>query len=302
MNLEGDERMKHYSHYLYKICIISIITLSNLFGQNNQKDLANTLPSLTEKSFNSISERGINFGKVQKYYENILKRDSTNYDALTNLGVICHQADEEDKALEFFEKAVKFHPQKARAYHNLGILYSQIDRIDDAVFYLNRAAELDPQNPASLRQLGVIYLYKEMYQQSINQFDKALWRNINDIESRLGKSLAYWKIEEYDFALAEIYKMENLGIKFDRMELLLANIYYFKKKYNTAIKYAKADEVLNSKKPEGHYLLGLLYDLQGEKEKAKFEFDEAFKIFGQSRDMTLTFDIQTFLSEMVYMK
>lgn len=232
--------------------------------------------------------------KTRNYYELILENDSTNYDALTNLGVIFQQMGDLEKSLSYFEKTVKFNPLKARAYHNLGILNSIMGRLDDAIINLNKAAYLDSTSPNSVRQLGVLYMQNEMFGKAIKAFERALIRNNYDTESYLGKALAYWSLKEYDLVLAEINEMLSLGLWFNRMELLLADVYFKKKDYEKAKKYAKLDETKYSSKAEGHYLLGVLYEMEGEREKAEFEYNEASRITRQSPNSTLTFGINIF--------
>ncbi len=236
-------------------------------------------------------------GNIRKLYEKVLEDDSTNYDVLTNLGVIYQSAEgggDLQKSLSYFEKAAKFHPKKARAFHNLGILYSLMGQIDDAAINLDKAAELDSTSPNSVRQLGIIYLRNEMFNEAIEVFKRSLSRDKFDTESHLGKALAYWSLKEYDKVLAEINEMQALGLRFNRMELLLGDVYFKKNDYDKAMQYAKLDETENSSQAEGHYLLGVLYKMNGEKNKAEFEFEEAFTIAKQNQNSSLTFSINLF--------
>lgn len=236
-------------------------------------------------------------GNIRKLYEKVLENDSTNYDVLTNLGVIYQSAEgggDLQKSLSYFEKAAKFHPKKARAFHNLGILYSLMGQIDDAAINLDKAAELDSTSPNSVRQLGIIYLRNEMFNEAIEVFKRSLSRDKFDTESHLGKALAYWSLKEYDKVLAEINEMQALGLRFNRMELLLGDVYFKKNDYDKAMQYAKLDETENSSQAEGHYLLGVLYKMNGEKNKAEFEFEEAFTIAKQNQNSSLTFSINLF--------
>ena len=236
-------------------------------------------------------------GNIRKLYEKVLEDDSTNYDVLTNLGVIYQSAEgggDLQKSLSYFEKAAKFHPKKARAFHNLGILYSLMGQIDDDAINLDKAAELDSTSPNSVRQLGIIYLQNEMFNEAIEVFKRSLSRDKFDTESHLGKALAYWSLKEYDKVLAEINEMQALGLRFNRMELLLGDVYFKKNDYDKAMQYAKLDETENSSQAEGHYLLGVLYKMNGEKNKAEFEFEEAFTIAKQNQNSSLTFSINLF--------
>ncbi len=261
--------------------LLLIISGRSLIAQQNDQSLT----------------KGNYLDDIQNYYEKVLEADSTNYDALTNLGVIYQSAEgggNLQKSLSYFEKAAKFHPKKARAYHNLGILYSLMNRLDNAVINLNKAAELDSTSPNSIRQLGIIYLQNDMFSEVIESFERALGREKFDNESRLGKALAYWSLKEYDNVLTAINEMQSIGLRFNRMELLLADVYFKKNDYDKAIKYAKLDETENSSQAEGHYLLGVLYKMEGQKNKAELEFGEAFTIAKQNPNSSLTLSINIF--------
>ena len=159
--------------------LLLIISGRSLIAQQNQSNLA-----------------GENYlDNVTKLYEKMFENDSTNYDALTNLGVIFQQNGDLEKSLRYFQRAVKFHPKKARAYHNLGILNSLMGRYDDAFINLNKAAELDTTSPNSIRQLGILYLQNNLFIEAIEAFNRALSRDNLDTESYIGKALAYWSLK-----------------------------------------------------------------------------------------------------------
>lgn len=241
-------------------------------------------------------------GSVLDFYEKVLLVDSTNYDALTNLGVIFQSAEgggDLEKSLNYFEKAVKYHSRKSRAYHNLGILYGMMNRLNAAIINLTKASELDTLSSNSVRQLGIIYIRNERFSEAIESFDRALYRDKFDSESWLGKALAYWSRKDYDKVLFVINEMQSLGLRFNRLELLLADIYFKKNDYGKAMEYAKIDEAENSSQVEGHYLLGILYKMNGEKDKAEFEFEEAFAIAEQKPNSSLTLSINIFFESKI---
>lgn len=286
---------KHFPSVTFFIFIMEIILNKSLIAQPDEQITKDNKIEKADEYILDQNTEGENYSDGARiFYEKVLENDSTNYDALTNLGVIYQQTDDEEKSLHYFEKAVKLHPRKSRAYHNLGILYSLMNRLDDAVINLNQAAELDISNPNSVRQLGITYLQNDLFSEAIESFNRALSRDYFDVESRLGKALAHWSLKDYDNVLAGINEMQSLGLRFNRMELLLADVYFKKNDYDKAMKYAKLDETQNSSRAEGHYLLGVLYKMKDEKEKAEFEFEEAFTIAQQNQNSSLTLSINIF--------
>ena len=190
-----------------------VLIIFNAMATAQSSDLNSSNGSVKEAEENFLNQiaAGENYSDaVKKYYEKILEADSTNYDALTNLGVIYQQKNDLEKSHGYFEKAVKYHPTRARAYHNLGILNSIIGNLDEVVVNLNKAAELDSKSPNSVRQLGIIYLQNEKPNEAIESFNRALRRDNKDTESYLGKSLAYWLLKDFENVLSVI-RLDDAG-------------------------------------------------------------------------------------------
>lgn len=292
--------MKRRPKYYVILCVfLAFCFIGNITAQNDKigiYDSNNKMKVFTD----SLAKDEKDIEKIRIYYKSVLESDSTNYDALTNLGVIYQSAEggeDLEKSLSFFKQAAKFHPQKARAFHNLGILYSLMKRLDDAVINLKKASDLDTKSPNSIRQLGIIYLQNEKFNEAIESFNSALSRDNLDTESYLAKALAYWLLKDYDNVLATIDEIQSLGLRFNRMELLLADVYFKKNDYERAMKYAELDKEENPSKAEGHYLLGVLYKMNGDRDKAEFEFDEAYEIKSQDKNVSLEFDAKIFFKQ-----
>lgn len=244
-----------------------------------------------------ISAEEDNLNQARQYYEQILTMDNTHYDALTNLGVLYQKAGNQSRALEYLQKAVAAHPNNASAYHNLGVLYGVMGRLHEAIVSLSTAAKLDTTGSRSVRTLGIIYLQRGLFGEAINTFQRAVHRDFFDIESRVGKALGYWSLREYNNALDEITDIMSMGARFNRMELFIADIYFKKKEYDKAIEFVTLDEQQNPFEAEGHYLLGILYKLKGEEEKANAEFAEATSIVKRKPGAPMAFSINSLFTD-----
>jgi len=250
-------------------------------------------------ALNVLSQIAANEEKLdeaRQYCEQILAIDSTHFDALSNLGVFHQKTGNGAKALSYFQKALAFHPDNPSAYHNLGALYSNMGRLHDAIIALNKAARLDSLEAKSVRTLGLLYLQSSLFREAVATFQRAIEREFLDVESRVGKALAFWSLQEYDNALEEINAITAMGLRFKRMELFLANLYFQKKDYDQAIAFAKEDKKQNPAQAEGHYLLGVLYRRKAQQEKADFEFEEVAAITKQNPQAPLTFNVNSYFS------
>jgi tetratricopeptide (TPR) repeat protein len=241
------------------------------------------------------AEQG-NLNRAREIFDQVLSIDSTSYDALANLGTLYQQAGNHEKSLSYFQQAVRFHPVLASAWHNIGLSYAVNGQFHDAIIALNRAATLDSVDSRSVRTLGILYVQQGLHGEALATFQRALERDFLDIESRVGKASAYWSLKEYHSALKEIDDIRTMGVRFNRMELFLADIYFKKKDYEQAVEYAAQDEEMNPSQVEGHYLLGLLYRLRGDHTKADNEFEEASSITRQNPQVPLVFSVNTLLA------
>lgn len=160
---------------------------------------------------------------------------------------------------------------------------------------LNQLAEGE-NHSESIHKYYETILENEKLNEAIKSFNSALMRDNKDTESYLGKSLAYWLLKDYDKVLIVISEMQSLGLRFNRMELLLADVYFKKNDYENAMKYAKQDEEENSSQAEAHYLLGVLYKMKDEKDKAELEFEEATSIMQQNPQASLELSINVFFN------
>ena len=235
--------------------------------------------------------------QARQYFEQILAVDSTHYDALTNLGVLYQKAGNESRSLEYLQKAVAAHPNIASAYHNLGLYHGVKGQLHEAIVSLSEAARLDSSGSRSVRTLGIIYLQRGLFGEAIGTFQRALERDFFDIESRVGKALGYWSLREYDNALDEINNIVSMGVRFNRMELFIADIYFKKKEYDKAMEFVKRDEQENPSEAEGHYLLGVLYKLKGEQERANAEFEKVSNIVKRKPGTPMAFSINSLFTD-----
>jgi Flp pilus assembly protein TadD len=80
------------------------------------------------------------------------------------------------------------------------------------------------------------------------------------------------------------------------MELFIADIYFKKTEYETAMEFVKREQQEHPSEAEGHYLLGILYRLKGEQERADAEFEEVSNIVKRKPDAPMAFSINSFFA------
>ncbi|OGH95787.1 MAG: hypothetical protein A2104_09200 [Candidatus Melainabacteria bacterium GWF2_32_7] len=141
-----------------------------------------------------------------------------------------------NKALESFKKAIKLNPNDSKTkialsitYYNVSSSYIDQYKFDEAIQYLNNAIKLNPNFSKAKENLGVAYSNKASilaangnYQEAINNYNKALAIGYNKPVILQNLELAHTKLNQ---------SINN--------NFTIANNYYDKKDYKTAIEYYK---------------------------------------------------------------
>jgi len=91
--------------------------------------------------------------QADKLYRQILAQQPKHAGALQYLGMIAHQLDRNDIAVDLIRQAIAVKPT-AEAYYNLGIVLSQAGQPEEAVAVYRQAISLKPNNPDAFINLG----------------------------------------------------------------------------------------------------------------------------------------------------
>lgn len=77
--------------------------------------------------------------------------------AYNELGILCTDDRQRDRAIEAFSRATTIDPRHARAWNNLGSALREAGRIEEARSAFARATDADPRYPLACANLGVAY-------------------------------------------------------------------------------------------------------------------------------------------------
>jgi Cephalosporin hydroxylase len=94
----------------------------------------NTDPKLKNILHKAIeNHRKNNFQEAKHLYNKVLDIDSSNLDAINNLGIIYHSLGKINEAIEFYKKAIDINPNFADSHHNLKLIYFKIGDLENSL-------------------------------------------------------------------------------------------------------------------------------------------------------------------------
>jgi len=129
-------------------------------------------------------------GEIEKaieHYEETLRLDPTDDEALSNYASILLEQENPDRAYELAEQALSFNRKNAHAWLVLAVILSDRGRVAEAVVRFERSLELNPKQARGYLQYGRTLVRLERYEEAIRAFRKAkeLDPELGDVLDRL---------------------------------------------------------------------------------------------------------------------
>jgi tetratricopeptide (TPR) repeat protein len=194
-----------------------------IFLQRNQfhealKDLNNALE--LSKNPNYYVTRGIikiKIGDNQaaiKDLNNALKKDSSNNNAISYLGVAYIQTDKPDVAISYLKKAVELDKQDYYSYYYLGLAYYNKRKYKEAQLSFTSGIQYCTDHslyPVIYEMRGKSFARLNNFKTAINDFDYAIKCSPNNPSPYYEKGKALLEIRQYQEAMYNLKKAEQLG-------------------------------------------------------------------------------------------
>jgi tetratricopeptide (TPR) repeat protein len=108
------------------------------------------------------------------YYDNVLRIDSTSYDALFGKAYFFQTMERYEEALEWYHRATIHHAQEPDVQFNTALVYLALNKRDEALKHLNITAKLEPTNARVYYYTGIVYEQKGEKDKAIKQYQQAL--------------------------------------------------------------------------------------------------------------------------------
>lgn len=181
---------------------------------------------MTTSSNMAIREKtGLLYNRAADEFKQAIDLDSTNDQALANLGIIYQHQGRYEEAEAKYKESLMHNPNNPNANYRLGtILYDKGD-IDTAISYYQRALQEDSKNSSAHYHLGEALVAKGKYSEAIDSLQTSLYLNPNSapVQEKLGEA---YKHQGNETAAIEAFK-KAIAIKPEDTlpYLLLSSVY-----------------------------------------------------------------------------
>ena len=157
-----------------------------------------------------------------KYFQNVLKKEPNNPDALYGLAVSQGRLGKTSESFANFHAALSLSPDDADILRDLGISYFNLGRVADATDTLQRAYRADREDANTILYLGRSYVTTGNYNAALELYQKLLEKNPDDIPVHHNLAMLYGKL---DMRGESHY---HFGIFFKKEHKLKSALFHFK--------------------------------------------------------------------------
>lgn len=179
----------------------------------------------SKKEASNFFLRGNTKFKEKEYFESIkwytesIKKQKEFPDAYYNRGLVYQQLEKNDEALADFTTAYTQDPKFAPALFKLAETLQNLEKFDLALAESSKLVKNFPDSAANWTLQGNIQMQKELWNESMVSFDRALSIDSLSVETMINQGVVYQELNQLDLAV----KMFNRALKQGKYQDLIYN-------------------------------------------------------------------------------
>lgn len=228
------------------------------------------------KSMGAIYRDTGQYEKAISYLEKAKKISPEDVSVLVSLAGVYFLLGEKNKAESLFREIIEKFPKNWRAYDGYGYVLIRSGRYNEAIKAYKKVLELSPDNLAALNNIAITYLYLNDFNNAAATFEKTTRLEPNSsVFANTGNM--YYFSKDYQKALEmyeEALRLEPLNYQWmayiaDAYKFLPEGKSLADEYFNSVIKYASQEVLLNPKIAKAYQYLARAYAYFGDVEEAK---------------------------------
>ncbi|MEY4768281.1 MAG: hypothetical protein RL637_920 [Pseudomonadota bacterium] len=140
---------------------------------------------------------------------------NASIDHLFNQALAYQQAGDFQSAEKLYQQLLQFNPNHADALHLYGVLNHQTQRDNDAIQLIQKAIEINPNHPAYYGNLGIIYRRQNQFGLAMKYYQKAIEVNPEFVDAYNNLAVLLERQGKMDLALKHYRKTYQLNPNYD---------------------------------------------------------------------------------------
>jgi predicted O-linked N-acetylglucosamine transferase (SPINDLY family) len=161
---------------------------------------------------------------AQEQYENIIKFDPNNFQAIHLLGVIFFQKKNYLKSIKLINKSININPNNFSAYNNLGNVFRELKKYADAIKAYNKAIEINPNYTGCLYNIAKTYTSTSNYKLALIFYEKTIASDRNFLDAYYDYAELLENLGKYNESLETYYKLLKLNPDYPYLKGSIVNL------------------------------------------------------------------------------
>jgi Flp pilus assembly protein TadD len=134
-----------------------------------------SMPTIAETIENAVQyHQGGHLPLAEKLYKKVLQNDPNNPVALHSLGVIAHQREKDDTAVELIGKAIANSPQIPQFHNTLGLVFEALGKFEEAVATYQQAVSIKPDYAEAYHNMAIALKTQGQYAAAVEKCKQAI--------------------------------------------------------------------------------------------------------------------------------
>lgn len=222
-----------------------------------------------QNSLGKINLHKKEFSVAEKYFNEVLKKQPTNIDALIGLSATYERVGKNKEAIELLEKLETLCNKNVDVHLLYAKVLMQLDRLRESALKIKKIRDEAPENLEALNLLGQLFILKDETARLKDCFRKIASIDPNYIQHYIDCAEAYYKMQDYNEAKKllrgyiakndkDYYAFELLG----KTEENLKNFVMALRSYQKALKIRPEDTNLINHVSRLHMYEDLIEEIQ----------------------------------------
>jgi tetratricopeptide (TPR) repeat protein len=216
--------------------------------------------------------------EAEQLYQQVLRVDPQNVDALYLLGIIAQQVGSSDLALDYLNQVLRLKPHFAEAHNNRGIALLARGALAEAMASFQRAVQLKPDYAEAHNNLGIAQRQQGQLAEAVASYQRALQLKPDYAEAHNSLGNALRQQGQLAEAVASYQRALQLKPDYAEAHFNLGNAFGQQGKLGEAVASYRRALQLRPDYTEVHFDLGIALQEQGALDEAVSSYRRALQL------------------------
>lgn len=267
------QRLMRAGNYAQAIPILQKLSESDTLTPEISLDLA----TAHQRTGNSLAAR--------KAYETILKRDTSQRDALNQLGILFEKDAQYRKALIQYKRLIQLDSTNGYFQRQVALQYDRLEEDEQAIVHYEKALRINPEDRESLAELARLYLdlNPNKYLTVAGAYiERGLAKDSASVRFLLLNSRVDFRLARFEAVVKSLEKTMALGDSTAYFQRMLGRAYYETGRFDQSIFTFNRLIDLGEETEHNYGGLGTAYLLKARKDSSTMFNINSFRSFDQA--------------------